>query len=108
MNFFKKTPQVPVEPVVPVEDDDTKEFLDRIAEKMIEKGALPLIPNQTIDKSIQEREEAAYSGAVETHQYLTDEQKAAEEGRITPAQQLNIAVLDRQIAEREHRGERKG
>src|SRR5688572_2481461 len=48
-----------------------------------------------------ERGQQAGQGWIDTHTYRYDEQKAADEGRLTPKQEQVIEAQDRQVREKE-------
>lgn len=87
--------------------EEDQAYLDELARKAVAAGALP--DTSTAEERITAVETHANAGTswIQGHDYLYNEQRAAEEGRVTPPQQLNQAVLKRQIAVKQEQHKKK-
>lgn len=89
----KPKPQVKT---VPVEKDDTKQWLANITEKAVKNGAVPDL--RTREEIIRENmtHTNAGKGWIETHQHVYDPKTANQNLRLTPEQEERHAREERE------------
>ena len=110
---FSKKPEQPTPPVVKktaaqLEAEETQKWLDGLAKEAIEHhGGLPDTSTAQERRDAVETQQGYGQNQADIHAYLADEVYAAREGRLTTAQQLNIAALKRQIAQKEEQVKNK-
>lgn len=75
-------------------------LLEAVSQQLKEQQRLKQEEQAILEQS-KRRGEVAGQSAREVHKYLTDEDKAAKEGRQTTKQQLSNEVIARQIREKQ-------
>jgi len=109
--LFGEKPTPTPEPVgktaAQIEDEEAQAWLQDIAKKAIAAGALPDESTAEQRRDANETHAGAGKAWAETHRYIYDEQTASNGARITPAQELNILYLERQILTRQEAAKRR-
>lgn len=109
--LFSKKPALIPKPVeksaAQIAAEENQAYLDELARKAVLAGALP--DTSTAEERIAAVETHADAGKAwaETHNFVYNENKAAEEGRLTPGQALTQEVRRRQIAVKEEQAKRR-